>query len=293
MGTFVSSILMMMHTEKYCLKWNEFEENIRNYFTALRSEQKLFDVTLATDDGHQIQAHKVILSSGSDFFSDIFSKFDKPDMFVYLKGITRTDLENITNFLYNGEAFVSQQELPTFLEITQELKVKGLKNVEDSNSDEPAHNKLIPEEKVQKNIAIAESETLFRAENNSCTEKLDVETTIAAFKEENLELDEQLKKLIEKSEGFWKCKICEKTSDHRKNLIVHAEIHVEGNIHSCSICAKTFRTRGVLRTHVRDIHSKLYSCMVCGKTNMNKMTVKAHKRKCHGIPDEQMFAFKN
>jgi len=298
MGTFVSSILMMMHTEKYCLKWNEFEENIRNYFTALRSEQKLFDVTLATDDGHQIQAHKVILSSGSDFFSDIFSKFDKPDMFVYLKGIPRTDLENITNFLYNGETFVPQQELPIFLDNAQELKVKGLKNVEDSNSDETAHNVLDPEEKVHENIAIGESKALFGAKHNGYTEILDIETTITAFKEDsfnekNLELDQQLEKLVEKSEGLWKCKICKKTSNNKSNMLVHAEIHVEGNIHSCNVCVKTFNTRDGLKTHVKDIHSKLYSCMVCGKADMNKKAVRHHKKKCHGTLEEQIFALEN
>ena len=284
----------MMDVEKYCLKWNEFEETIRNYFKALRSEQKLFDVTLATDDGHQIQAHKVILSSGSDFFSDIFSKFDKPDMFVYLKGITRTDLENITNFLYNGETFVPQQQLPTFLENAQELKVKGLKNVEDSNSDEPTHNVLIAEEKFQRNIAIAESE----AEDNSYTGKqqLDIESNISAFKEDysfnekNLKLNGHLEKLIEKSEGLWKCILCEKTSNRKYSMLLYAEIHVEGNIQSCSICVKTFNTRDGLRTHVNDIHSKLYSYMVCGKADMNKSSVRNHKKKCHGIPEEQIFA---
>ena len=60
--------------EKYCLKWNEFEGNIRQSFRKLREEERLFDVTLATDDGQHIQAHKMILSAGSDFFSDIFMK---------------------------------------------------------------------------------------------------------------------------------------------------------------------------------------------------------------------------
>ena len=63
-----------MDSEMYCLKWNEFEENIRNSFKSFRSEGKLFDVTLASDDGHQIQAHKIILSAGSDFFRNIFSQ---------------------------------------------------------------------------------------------------------------------------------------------------------------------------------------------------------------------------
>ena len=60
--------------EKLCLKWNEFEGNIRESFRKLRVDQTLFDVTLATDDGYQIQAHKMILSAGSDFFSDLFQK---------------------------------------------------------------------------------------------------------------------------------------------------------------------------------------------------------------------------
>ena len=103
-----------MDSEMYCLKWNEFEENIRNFFNLFRSEGKLFDVTLASDDGHQIQAHKIILSAGSDFFSRIFSECNQRNMLVYLKGISRTDLENVTNFLYNGETLVSHQESNAF-----------------------------------------------------------------------------------------------------------------------------------------------------------------------------------
>ena len=75
-----------MDSEKYCLKWNEFEENIRNTFKTFRSEGKLFYVTLASDDGHQIQAHKMISSAGSDFFRNIFSQCNQNNMLVYLKG---------------------------------------------------------------------------------------------------------------------------------------------------------------------------------------------------------------
>ena len=45
----------MNNMGKYCLKW---EANIRESFIKLREEQKLFDVTLATDGGQQIQAHQ-------------------------------------------------------------------------------------------------------------------------------------------------------------------------------------------------------------------------------------------
>ena len=115
--------------EKFCLKWNEFEANIRESFRNLREEERLFDVTLATDDGQHIKAHKMILAAGSDFFSDIFLKTDHNNMLIYLKGISSAELENITDFLYNGEANIAQGELTQFLETAQELQVKGLKGI--------------------------------------------------------------------------------------------------------------------------------------------------------------------
>jgi hypothetical protein len=69
--------------DKFCLKWNEFEVNIRESFKTLREEQRFFDVTLATDDGHQIQAHKMILSAGSHFFREIFMKNNHSNMLIY------------------------------------------------------------------------------------------------------------------------------------------------------------------------------------------------------------------
>ena len=49
-----------------------FETNNRDSFKKLKAEHRLFDVTFVSDDGQQIQAHKMILSAGSDFFSDVF-----------------------------------------------------------------------------------------------------------------------------------------------------------------------------------------------------------------------------
>ena len=90
--------------EKFCLKWNNFEFNIREYFKNLKKGQTLFDVTLATEDGEEIKAHKIVLSAGSDFFSDIFMRNNHPtNMYIFLKGVSRSQLEHVTDFLYCGE----------------------------------------------------------------------------------------------------------------------------------------------------------------------------------------------
>ena len=64
----------MQNTDKLCLKWNDFQENLNAAFGVLRNDQDFADVTLACEDGTQIETHKVILASSSPFFMEIFKR---------------------------------------------------------------------------------------------------------------------------------------------------------------------------------------------------------------------------
>merc|ERR1719427_1860944 len=112
--------------DKFCLNWNGYDANIRDSLKKLREDHRLFDVTLVTDDGQYIQAHKIILSAGSNFFSDIFMKTNHSNMLEYLKGISSDKLEPVIDFIYNGEVFITQEQLKVFIETGKELQVKGL-----------------------------------------------------------------------------------------------------------------------------------------------------------------------
>jgi len=114
-----------MESEKFCLRWNDFESNISTAFRELREDKDFFDVTLACDDD-QIEAHKVILSACSPFFKSILKRNRHQHPLLYLKGVKFTDLVAVLNFMYHGEVNVAQEELNTFLGIAEELKVKGL-----------------------------------------------------------------------------------------------------------------------------------------------------------------------
>ena len=46
-------------SEKLCLKWNDFQENVNTAFGNLRGNSNFSDVTLACEDGQQFEAHKV------------------------------------------------------------------------------------------------------------------------------------------------------------------------------------------------------------------------------------------
>ena len=126
--------IVEMSSEKFCLKWNDFERNISLSFREIREENDFFDVTLACDN-EQIRAHKLILSACSPFFKDVLRKNPHQHPLLYLRGIKFRDIQSILQFMYHGEVNVAQEDLNSFLSISEELKVKGLTQGKDGKSD--------------------------------------------------------------------------------------------------------------------------------------------------------------
>jgi len=137
--------MIMSTTEKFCLRWNDFEANISSAFRDLREDKDFFDVTLACVDD-QIQAHKVILSACSPFFRTILKRNKHEHPLLYLNGVKYVDLVAVLNFMYHGEVNVAQEELNSFLAVAEDLKVKGLtqNNAEKNTHSRPEPPKLKP-----------------------------------------------------------------------------------------------------------------------------------------------------
>ena len=114
-----------MSSEKFCLKWNDFESNISSAFRDLKADKDFFDVTLACDED-QLSAHKVILSACSPFFKNLLRRNQHPHPLLYLKGISFTGIQSVLNFMYYGEVNIAQEDLNNFLMVAEELQVKGL-----------------------------------------------------------------------------------------------------------------------------------------------------------------------
>jgi len=277
----------MNNMDKFCLNWNGYDTNIRESFRKLREDQRLFDVTLVTDDGQHIQAHKIILSAGSLFFNDIFLKSNQTNMLMYLRGINSVHLEPLLDFIYNGEASVGQKVIEEFLHTGKELQVTGFEanfsDVGESEQEDP----VIDEDKKENRDNFTEENSVFDT-LESASEHHD--SSMVAFKGTNegkvqintdSDLDLQLLEMIERSDGVWKCKVCGKTNPYKSNLLPHAASHIEGMSHACHICNKSYPNRPCLRAHKKDIHSELMSCDLCGKSGMNKKSYYHHKRTHH------------
>ena len=88
-------------SEKFCLKWNDFHSNVSKSFGLFRNEEYLHDVTLVSDDHHQVSAHKLVLSACSEYFKNVFKNNNMPNTqtLLCLDGIAAEDLKNIMDYL--------------------------------------------------------------------------------------------------------------------------------------------------------------------------------------------------
>merc|ERR1712179_456512 len=128
--------------DKFCLRWNDFENNISSAFRELRDDKDFFDVTLACED-NQIQAHKVILSACSPFFKSVLRKNPHQHPLLYLKDVQYEIILAILNFMYHGEVNIAQEDLNSFLVVAEDLKVKGLTQNQNNSNNQKKKRKIM------------------------------------------------------------------------------------------------------------------------------------------------------
>jgi len=281
-----------MASEKFCLRWNDFESTLPHAFRELREDKDFFDVTLACDD-QQLQAHKVILSACSPFFRTILKRNPHAHPLLYLKGVKYVDLVAVLNFMYHGEVNVAQEELNSFLAVAEELKVKGLtQNNPSSGSPRkeppPAPKRQVsdpvppppkrprpppPEDEEVQEVAMPSVKAEPQQYQQQGAEQ--VLAQVEEYGEEGYEEDygqyeegyammaqagaEGNKGTVEScvrkvEENLFVCLMCNKTCTRKQDVTNHVQnIHLPGN-YPCTMCAKTFKSRNSLSVHCNRNH---------------------------------------
>ena len=121
-------------SEKFCLKWNDFHANVSKSFKTLRSADDFYDVTLVSDDQKQLSAHKIVLSTSSEYFKDVLRSNKHPHPMLCLNGVSSNELSSILDYIYNGEIQIYQEQLDSFLQIAQRFQLEGLIQGEEAAS---------------------------------------------------------------------------------------------------------------------------------------------------------------
>ena len=84
----------------------EFSSLASETVRILQDDEHFTDVTLISDDGKQINAHKVILASSSKYFKNILIQNPDGIPLICLIDVSSVVLELIVKFIYHGECEV-------------------------------------------------------------------------------------------------------------------------------------------------------------------------------------------
>ena len=253
-------------SDKLCLKWNDFQENVNTAFGSLRVDKDFSDVTLACEDGQQFEAHKVILAASSPFFQNLLKRNKHSHPIIYMRGIKSDDLSTIIDFLYCGEANVYQENLDSFLAIADELKLKGLIGQNDGGKERAGNIYETELMEVKSTSNINEEQT--RANSTKLGGFVSGELNTRNINERKIvipdyssgglqELDQQVKSMMKQSQNktqdgtrkAYICQVCGKEG-HNSAIRNHIEAnHLEGVSLPCSLCERVFRSRHNLMRH--------------------------------------------
>ena len=144
--------LIINMAEKLCLQWNDFQNNLKSAFGNLREDNYFSDVTLACEDGKQVEAHKVILAASSPFFQKLLARNNHKHPIIYMRGVKSDDLMAIVDFLYRGEANIFQENLDSFLAIADEIQLSGLMERSTENDFQVDEKYLPPKVSTAKSV---------------------------------------------------------------------------------------------------------------------------------------------
>ena len=225
-------------SEKFSLKWNDFQSNVSRTFGQLRSEEEFFDVSLVSDDQKMLSAHKLVLSASSPYFKHILTTNKHSHPLLCLDGVSSAELQCVLDYIYQGEVQIYQEQLDRFLVVAQRLQLEGVTCQDDGQEREI--NETI--EDIVNEVPEETIETRRKEEKKTKTEE---------------EINQQLSEYVIRGEdGLYSCGYCDKSGGKNfYNMRNHVEIHIEGLSFPCQSCAKTFKTRNILARHKHFHHS--------------------------------------
>ena len=279
----------MSNSEKLCLQWNEFQSVIGSAFADLREDKDFTDVTLACEDGTQIEVHKLVLVSSSPFFKDLLKRNKHPHPLIYMKGVKIENLMAMLEFFYFGEANIYQENFDTFLALADELRLKGLNGpvpgnqYEDMGNRRPSSQGHRPEDTenrgpssqcsdqriAEKSLSSLKSSRTFVRDGQKQSSSSSENFALALHEDDRLkQLNDEIDTMITSTQQdvtskngqyygkLWLCKVCGKEG-LRSTVKNHVEAkHITGVTHTCKICGKVLKTKNTLAWHVSRIHHK-------------------------------------
>ena len=282
--------LKMVGSPEVCLQWKDFRAHSNKVPGNFRGRDIFTDVTLACEDGQQVEAHRLVLAASSPFFSRLLlnlTAVGDSHPLICLTWVKRDLLEPLLDLFYHGEITIAGREhLEVFKTLADDLGLKNLaekSSVNDwrlSESEPVTIGKAFEEKNKDAKSELSEGSKPF-GDNFKVTCDLD-------------EVESAVKSMMGSREKKWDhqngrysrkrkvCVICNKEGSWA-NIKKHIEVNhidISGHSNICKLCGKMSTSRYGLGQHISTYHKEVVNpnaiepmevpehlniCNICGK----------------------------
>eukprot|EP00092_Neocalanus_flemingeri_P061187 GFUD01073516.1.p1 GENE.GFUD01073516.1~~GFUD01073516.1.p1 ORF type:complete len:249 (+),score=58.57 GFUD01073516.1:92-838(+) len=243
----------------------------------------------------------------SSFFHKILLKNPHQHPLIYLKGIKRSDLESIINFIYMGETEIGREDLERFMTSAKELEIQGL--IEDEENEQERiliddkseteakreRNKIKSDQKDGKSVLkVVDADNI--TDEYECFDFLDVKTE----ESDECEMDENSSDNTNLESSFgdhsfvtemqsdgseiFNCNQCDKKlpMNKRRNIKKHLAKHQAQQIRQCDECDKQCNSNEALKYHKQSVHDGIrFPCDHCDHKARTPQGLKKHEARKH------------
>ena len=201
-----------------------------------------------------------------------------------MRGLGKSDISPIVDFIYHGEVKIPENEINSFLSLAEELQLKGLAGgaeiykkktkeyFDGKTTTSTTQNNTHMNTKHNKTNSSTPDIVLKSVETNKeeFTTYDITESIVADYPEhyrpiinisDNIDLNQKMTELIEWDGETWSCTVCDKkatsTSMGKANLKRHTQTHMQGVTYPCIPCGKEFRTKNCVQVHSYKKHKTM------------------------------------
>jgi len=249
----------MAGEDKFSLRWNDFESSLSTSFQQFRGS--LLDVEILCSSGAVVAAHRLVLCACSEVLREALLRVRPPlsstsnGPVLVLLDTDKRDLECLLDFMYRGEALVSQERLQSFLNLAEKLQVAGLTQ---GKSESPAT--LSPKLKPQIQSSTSKTklppapkplEAGAATESGKCSKDNLVVGEALQHSRDGVVVD-KVKEEAEEAEDssinyyseYW-------TDSGPQEYYGTSRLQADSGeeYHPCHLCGKTYKTSGSLKNH--------------------------------------------
>ena len=266
--------------DSFNFEWHQYEEHVKHMMKTLWSSNKYADVTLITDDDFEIKSHRIVLSSCSKVFDEMFSSSDAIEPIVKLNGLCYQSLRPMIDFMYLGKVQLCKENVENFLNTAKILLITELCDNLQLDAKDVKHNFTIYDSNQHD---VPQSEVKTDAVPQFQGDKGNSESFINS-QYRHIKLIHFGKKV---------CKICDKKFSQTFALYTHLkDIHLKKE-HICYHCGTKFQSNSSLWKHVKFDHAGIkFDCKICPFEAKNLIELKSHMKQKHSMIEyETIYSF--